>query len=105
MKSPPDSNLVSIILNIFPAICIALFGGFVEMLLRWESSEFSVKMALTNLFVAGFVGMIVGLILYDYDVSPAIHGAAVGVSGASARTIMEILKKWLLKVFRGAVGG
>lgn len=105
MRQPPDSNLVSIILSILPAICIALFGGLVRMMLRGENGDFNAKQAITDLFVAGFVGMIVGLILYEYDISPAIHGAVVGVSGAYARTIMELLKNWVVKMLRGTVGG
>jgi len=98
------SELIAILVDIFPAICIALFGGFVEMMLRAEVSEINVKFMISTLVVAGFIGMIVSLILYDHDISPAMHGAAVGVSGASARTIMELLNKWVAKKIIKALG-
>lgn len=87
-----ESPLVKIIVEIIPSIIIALFGGFVELMLRAENTKVSAKFICSSLVVAAFVGMIVSLLMYDKDFSPAFQGAVVGVAGASARTIMEILK-------------
>ena len=99
------NELGQILIEILPAICIALFGGFVEMMLRAEKGEVSAKYIISTLVVAGFVGMIVSLILYDRDVSPALHGAAVGVAGASARTIMDLLQRWCVTFLKRNFGG
>ena len=90
----PDNALLLILIESIPAICIGLFGGFVELMLRSEDSTVSLKFVISTLIVAGFVGMIVSLLIYDYDLSPSFKGALVGVAGASSRTVMELLKKW-----------
>jgi hypothetical protein len=88
------NDITVIILETLPAIFIAVFGGFCEAMYRSEKTNFSVKSIFITLIVAGFVGMMVALLLYDRDVSPAIYGAAAGVAGASARSVMGLLQTW-----------
>jgi RsiW-degrading membrane proteinase PrsW (M82 family) len=87
------SQLVNILVDVIPAVALAIFGGLAEVMLRSEKDNMSVKFVLGSLVVSGFIGMIVALCLYDRNIPPAVQGAAVGIAGASARTLMEIVVK------------
>jgi hypothetical protein len=68
------------------------------MMLRSDRNKLDVRYVIASLVVAGFVGMLVSLLLYDHNISPSLHGAAVGIAGASSRTIMEVIQKWGIKI-------
>jgi hypothetical protein len=94
------TSLYDILLEIVPAVILALFGGFAEMMLRSEKGGVSVKYICSSLVVSAFIGMVVCLLMYDKDISPAYQGAAAGVAGASARTLMDVIKTSGVKIMR-----
>ena len=69
-----------------------------------EKKQISVKFILSTLAVAGFVGMIVSLILYDRHISPALQGAIAGIAGASSRSMMELLKRYVTNKLKWVIG-
>lgn len=90
----PGYGLFVIIKEIWPAVILALFGGFVELMTRTENTKVSVKFIISTFVTAGFIGMIVSLILYEINMPLSLKGAIIGASGASARSLLGVVQKW-----------
>ena len=67
-------------------LLLALFGGAARAVRRGVKSW---RQFAGSLFVSGFAGLIVHLLLQDVNLSASVKGALVGLSGYSGGTILD----------------
>ena len=87
-----STDLITVIMTSWPAVMIALFGGFVKIMMTGEQ-KLNVKFAIGSLCAAGFVGLLVCLLLHEADIPESIKGFVVGICGASAESTLALLQK------------
>lgn len=92
-------NSLKTILEMWPAILLALLGGIARMI--------NSKRAVTVCFVFGgllssaFVAIVVSLLLADAEIPRCTQMAIVGMSGYSSSEILSVLKTKILKKIGG----
>lgn len=92
-------NWVDTFFSMLPPITLAIVGGIVN-LLNSDKRHSSISFYLAIVVTSGFVGLITFLFISEVPMSPKIRAAVVGVSGCSAREVLEILQRRLLNRFR-----
>lgn len=75
-------------------VCIGILGGIANWLM---SDEHTIFQFFTAIFLAGFVGFLSGLLCTEWDLSQNITFFVCGVSGLSAKIILEQSRKLLIK--------
>ncbi|MGE4520643.1 MAG: phage holin family protein [Desulfobacteraceae bacterium] len=95
-------SVLKIMLEMLPAILLALLGGIVRMVNKKETITFC--FVLGGLFSSAFVAIIVSLLLSGVEIPKCTQMAMVGMSGYSSSEILGILKSKILKKIGGIDG-
>lgn len=85
------TDFIDIILKAGPAIGLALAGAFAELMISLKTID--VRFVLGSFAAAGFTGLMMHFLLYDLDLPESIKAFLIGMSGASGRTSMTLLKQ------------
>ncbi len=83
-------------------IGVAMLGGVSGWL---TSDKHTIFQFIVSIFVAGFVGLLVGQLCIQYNVSEAWTFFFCGSSGVSAEAILKLFKKITMSKIRWMVGG
>ena len=87
-----QTDFWDMILKGLPAIGVALFGAFARVMTATKDPEFDVKFILGSFSAAGFVGLMVHLLLFDVSMPESMKAFLIGCSGASAQTVMGLIQ-------------
>ena len=86
----------------FPAVILAVFGGFVRVIQATE--EFTVPRLLTGICSAAFVGILLYFLMHDWDYSPTVKAAIIGVGGYAFGDILPFLNKLVKDIIAKKLG-
>ena len=88
------SKIVDIIKELIPVITLAGFGGVTNTLAGKKREEkYSFKIAIPEIIIAIFCGLVIHYILLEFHVSDNLRTAAIALAGYSARGVLMILNK------------
>ena len=73
-------------------IIVGVMGGIANWLM---SDEHTIFQFIVSVFLAGFTGYLVGVLCNEYDISNNLTFFCCGVSGLSAKIILELCNKLL----------
>ena len=91
-EKQPD--LWAMIVQSGPAVGLSMFGAFAEMMAF--ARKIDVRFILGTLCAGAFVGLIINFLLTDQNFPDSLKAALIGMSGASARGLMLLFRKWIL---------
>ena len=74
------------------AFLLASVGGFVRELLSEGSKTW--KTLASHIFVAGFMGMLIGWLCTLINMNSILHNVVVAMSGLQGPFVATVLKKW-----------
>lgn len=83
--------------ELFAPVLLAAFGGYVRSLTRSSKEPFKLRLALAEMTVAIFAGIIVHFVLSEFTIADGLKSASVALAGYSAREVLTILKATFLK--------
>lgn len=86
------------IIRNMPGIVLAMMGGLVRLLSSKEN--LSLVVLVTEFLMSAFSGIIVFLLIYDFNFSIYIKAALIGISGYCSRDILNLLRTKTLKNFK-----
>ncbi len=90
------------LIEIFSVVGLAAFGGVANTLAGKPRHEpYNWKIALPEIVIAIFSGLMVHYILLELNVSPNVRTVAVALAGYSARGVLAVLHKTVLQHMTG----
>ena len=85
------------LLELLPVILLGGFGGFTRTISgKNQESAYSFRIALPEILIAIFCGLLIHWILLEYNISDNIRTAAIALAGYCARTVLEFLQGFVL---------
>ena len=85
-------------LELLPSVALAVLGGFTRTVAGKQRGEkYKWSISIPEMVVAGFVGMLIHLLLSELEFAACYKSAAVAMSGYSAREIISLLRDYFLK--------
>lgn len=89
------------LLKALPGIALALVGAGVRLLT--SDKTFTVRQYCAGMSAAAFAGLLIAYLMADLAISPHIKMAVIGISGYTARDVLEALSSWFVKRLRKSV--
>ncbi len=81
-------------------IIVGVMGGIANWLM---SDEHTVFQFIVSVFLAGFTGYLVGMLCNEYQLSENLTFFLCGVSGLSAKVVLEVFNKAMVKKAGGMI--
>lgn len=79
--------------ELLPVILLGAFGGFTRTIAGKErGTSYSWRIAIPEILIAIFCGLMIHWILLEYDIGDNIRTAAIALAGYCARTVLDILQ-------------
>ena len=95
-------DIVKMGMEILPAVSLAVFGGLTRTLVGKNLKErYNWRIGITEMVIAGFAGVVLHLLMSEYNISEGYKSAAIALSGYSAREVLGLLRTGLLKKISG----
>ncbi len=85
------------VLELLAPALLAAFGGYVRSLTRSGKEPFKLRLALAEMAVAIFAGILVHFVLSEFAIADGLKSASVALAGYNAREVLTILKSTFLK--------
>ncbi len=95
-------DLTRQLLEVLPAVVLAMFGGIAKLLLGKETITF--RVLISSMFVSGFVGAVTGFLIQPLNLHPGYSSFLCAMSGHSAGLVLFVYQK-KVESFLEKVGG
>jgi len=94
------------IVELLPVILLGAFGGFTRTVAGKErGAAYSWKIAIPEILIAIFCGLLIHWILLEYNIGDNIRTAAIALAGYCARTVLDILQGCFLAKLKHSMKG